>query len=431
MAPVSIRRRGRAFPNPWSSRVRRVLRHATHLIIGGVVAFPVGAVLAWAVELLLLPGTDWFWVASALAIAAAALFVPPLLKVTQGMQRIAAVELLGARIAASADTTWLSRLKGALWYYYSTVSGLLFVAGLVFSLPVLIGTPLLLMSGQRSNVDLMLARLAPGTPEATSLPWLLGLSAAVLLASLVLGTALRPAAEALLGPTQRELRLEAERRSRELARQNELARELHDSIGHALTVTTLQASAARRLLAADPKAADAAMAAVELAGRSTLAELDEVLRILRSTTGDEQDSQAALTSRGRSLESLGQLLGQSQSAGLEVSAAVPESTTAVPPAVSRAAFRIIQEGLTNAMKYAQDSHCTLQLDVQGNTAKGILRIVVGNRISDDGAPIRVGGRGLDGLKERAIALRGTLEARATGGRWLLEAVLPWGEDAAR
>lgn len=405
-----------------------MLRHATHLVIGGVVAFPIGAVLAWAVNVLLVSGTDWFSAASALAIAAAAVFVPPLLQVTQAMQRIAAVELLGARIAAKAGTAWPSRIRGAVWYFYSTVGGLLFVTGLLFSLPTLISTPLLVASGQRDTVDALLAQLAPGVPEATSLPWLLGLCAAVLLGSLAMGAGLRPAAEALLGPTQRELRLEAESRSRELARQNALARELHDSIGHALTVTTLQAGAARRLLAADPEAADVAMAAVELAGRSSLAELDEVLRILRSPSGDGQDRQGALLSQGRSLESLGQLLEQSRSAGLEVSASVPESTTAVPPAVSRAAFRIIQEGLTNAMKYAKDLRCSVQLEIHGNRSAGRLYIAVGNRMQVRGGQIRTGGRGLGGLKERAVMLGGTLEARETGGRWLLEAGLPWGDE---
>lgn len=419
MAPVSFPRRDQMFTNAWPSRIRRMLRHATHLVIGGVVAFPIGAVLAWAVNVLLVSGTDWFSAASALAIGAAAVFVPPLLQVTQAMQRIAAVELLGARIAASADTAWPSRIRGAVWYFYSTVGGLLFVTGLLFSLPTLISTPLLVASGQRDTVDALLVQLAPGMPEATSLPWLLGICAAVLLGSLALGAGLRPAAEALLGPTQRELRLEAESRSRELARQNALARELHDSIGHALTVTTLQAGAARRLLAADPEGADVAMAAVELAGRSSLAELDEVLRILRSPSGYEQ---------GRSLESLGQLVEQSRSAGLEVSASVPESTTAVPPAVSRAAFRIIQEGLTNAMKYAKDLRCSVQLEIHGNRSAGRLYIAVGNRTQVRGGHIRTGGRGLGGLKERAVMLGGTLEARETGGRWLLEAGLPWGDE---
>ncbi len=159
---------------------------------------------------------------------------------------------------------------------------------------------------------------------------------------------LRQAALPLLGPDQTEQIAELEAAADRAAERGRLARELHDSVGHALTVTTLQAAAAARLLDTDPPAARRALAAIEETGRSAMADLDHVLGLLRAEVPGAPPRAPA-----RTLADLDALLDDARGTGADVrlardGAAPPD----VPRAVSQEAYRVVQEALTNALRHA-------------------------------------------------------------------------------
>jgi len=121
------------------------------------------------------------------------------------------------------------------------------------------------------------------------------------------------------------------------------------------------------------------------------------------------------------LGSLGELITGARSAGLTVNSAVSGDLSRLPALVSREAYRIVQEGLTNALKYSADGTAMLDVSLGGD--------VLGIRLSNPAGrrrPARAG-RGLRGIDERAAALGGTATAGADGGRWLLCVALPVGD----
>ena len=244
--------------------------------------------------------------------------------------------------------------------------------------------------------------------------WTAPAAAAVLLGTLLIGRFLAWLGPVLLGPSyaERLQRLEAD--AARATERNRIAREIHDSVGHALSVVTVQASAARKLIERDPGFAANALATIETTSRRAAAELDQMLGLLR----DEAKRPAA---PAPGLGSLGELITGARSAGLTVSSAVSGDLSRLPSLVSQEAYRIVQEGLTNALKYSADG--TAMLDVSlGADVLGIqLRNPAGRR-----RPAR-GGRGLRGIDERAAALGGTATAGADGGRWVLCVALPVGD----
>ncbi|NEC64050.1 histidine kinase, partial [Streptomyces sp. SID9727] len=133
-----------------------------------------------------------------------------------------------------------------------------------------------------------------------------------------------------------------ERRAAELAVRNRLARELHDSVGHALSAVTLQAGAARRVLDSDPEFARQALTAIEETTRRTVGELDAVLGLLR------QDGDGSGALAGPGLDALGGLLAR---CGVPVRYEADGDPGAVTGPVSAEAYRIVQEGLSNALRH--------------------------------------------------------------------------------
>ena len=201
-------------------------------------------------------------------------------------------------------------------------------------------------------------------------------------------------APTFLGPSPADRVAQLEHQKDQLIERNRLARELHDSVGHALTVTTVQAGAAKRLLDTDPEFARRALTAIEETGRAALEDLDHVLGLLR-------DEATARTPQ-RTLDDLGALLDSTRDAGVEVRAEVGDGVGDVPPVVSREAYRIIQEGLTNALRHAGKVPITLRLTVGSQR----LELEMINPIGES-APTRAsGGRGLAGIRERVTILGG-------------------------
>lgn len=223
-------------------------------------------------------------------------------------------------------------------------------------------------------------------------------------------------ARPLLGRSQREILREATERTQAAEARSDLARELHDSVGHSVTAAVLQASAARRMLAHDPAFAERALATIEDKGRAALEELDRVLAIMRDDGAAErsvhtlaQVEDLFITARG-----VGQPLTVVQSGDLRE----------IPPAVDREAYRVLQESLTNTMRHAAGAPTRVEIAADA----GLLRLRVENDAGLSAAPQRPGGgRGLAGLAERVRALGGRIETgpREDGG-FVVEAELPYG-----
>ncbi|UQW99487.1 histidine kinase [Streptomyces sp. RerS4] len=252
----------------------------------------------------------------------------------------------------------------------------------------------------------------------------LGCLPAAAIVCVVVTHTLRWLAPRLLGPSSAErLALAAERELR-LAERNRLAHELHDSIGHTLTATTIQAAVAGELLSTDPGAARAALRSIEESTRAALEDLDYVLGVLRE--------QRAETAPLRTLADLPELLGRLRHTGAQVEPELSGDMTQVQGTLSRAAYRILQEGLTNALRHGAQG----RIDVRVAVETGGLELSVVNPI---GGGIRTGkgrgrssrdafptsGHGLPGLTERVRLLHGEIEVGPDGPRhWRLAVRLP-------
>lgn len=167
----------------------------------------------------------------------------------------------------------------------------------------------------------------------------------------------------LLGPTPADRLAAAEQRAAELAVRNRLARELHDSVGHALSAVTLQASAARRVFDSDPAFVREALAAIEETTWRTVGELDSVLGLLRQ--GDDEAAGGA----GPGLTGLDGLLSRT---GVKVSYTAAGDLAAVPELVSREAYRIVQEGLSNALRHGGAAPVALRIAVDGEEVEIVM-----------------------------------------------------------
>lgn len=198
-----------------------------------------------------------------------------------------------------------------------------------------------------------------------------------------------------------------------------LTRELHDIIGHAMGVMVVQAGVAERLLGSDPDRARDALARIGETGRSSLAEMRQVLGTLRD--GD-QETAALPRAPMPSLADLPALVDQLRGAGLPVTLVVDEDLGVVPAGVDLAAYRIVQESLTNCLKHADAT----KVSVRVTRGAGDVRVLV----LDDGSR-RVepapDGRGLAGMRERVTVYGGELSAGpVAGGGFRVVARLPVG-----
>lgn len=193
-----------------------------------------------------------------------------------------------------------------------------------------------------------------------------------------------------------------------------IARELHDVLGHSLSVMTIQASAVRRKLTPDQAKERDALLAVEQTGREALAEMRRLVGILRLT------EDAAELEPQPGLGEVAKLVAQTRELGLAVELRVEGEPVPLPPGVDLTAYRLVQEGLTNTRKHSNASQTVVRLRYQ---ADGIEV-----EVCDDGkgpAAVNEGGQGLIGMRERVSIYGGEFEAgpRAEGG-FRLRARLP-------
>ncbi|MDQ1072753.1 signal transduction histidine kinase [Streptomyces canus] len=191
-----------------------------------------------------------------------------------------------------------------------------------------------------------------------------------------------------------------------------IARELHDVLAHSISVINVQAGVGLALLDTDPEQARTALTTIKAASKEALGEVRQVLDTLR-TPGDAPRAPAP------GLDRLPELVSQAAGAGLTVE--LEGSAPGLPPGADLAAFRIVQEALTNVVRHSGSRHARVRLEHDGEA----LRL----RIDDDGPATGNdaggSGNGLAGMRERAAALGGTIEAgpRPDGGFRVL-AVLP-------
>lgn len=223
----------------------------------------------------------------------------------------------------------------------------------------------------------------------------------------------------------RATRLEQERetRAREAVEEERarIARELHDIVSHSISVIVVQTQAVRRRLGPDHQAESDDLRAVETVGRQAMAEMRRMLGVLRAQ-GNGLDLQPQ-----PGLARLPALLEQTRSAGLQVDLRVEGQEAPLPPGVDLAAYRIVQEALTNVLKHAGPARAQVTL----NYGDRELDIAV----EDDGhgpASAGEGGNGLVGMRERVAVYGGHLEFGPANGRgFQVKAHLPVREEAIR
>ena len=222
----------------------------------------------------------------------------------------------------------------------------------------------------------------------------------------------RSLASWFLGPTWHDQWQLAQARLADEAAHARLARELHDGIGHALTIISVQATAAGR--AGDRDSTERGLRVIEETAHDALAELDSVLGLLRDGAGSARHPEP-------DLRDLPSLLERHRGTGVQlpVGVGVPG---AIPATVSRLAYRVIAEGLTNAERYADPGSVELELAVHAE------RLQIG--VTSTGSRARPPGRrghGLQVLADQVAVLGGECRA-GTGpdGRWHLDARLPTG-----
>jgi signal transduction histidine kinase len=222
------------------------------------------------------------------------------------------------------------------------------------------------------------------------------------------------AAEARATVAEREREADALRAV--IEERTRIARELHDIVGHSVSVMTVQTSGVRRLLRPEQEQEREALLAVERTGREALAEMRRVVGSLRDPEGGP-----ALAPQP-SLSQIDTLVAHARETGLPVNLEIEGEPVPLPAGVDLTAYRLVQEGLTNTIKHASAKHADVRVRYDGDHVE--------IEVSDDGRgvdgkPSSTGGHGLVGIRERVSIYGGELEAGArTEGGYRLRARLP-------
>jgi len=251
--------------------------------------------------------------------------------------------------------------------------------------------------------------------------------AALLGAAALLGETVRSRRLRLAEAQDRLRRAETER-EREAARRVaeerlRIARELHDVLAHTIAAISVQAGLALDVLDDSPAQARTALSAIRAASRSAMTELKATVGMLRA--GDDR---LAPRSPPAGLDQLDQLVAMVRDAGLRVDVAVTGEAHPLPAAIDRAAYRIVQESLTNVVRHAGATCVSVAISYED--------AALALSIADNGGGAARGqpappGHGLVGMRERAVMLGGTLETGPRpGGGFLVQAKLPTQEVSA-
>ena len=193
-----------------------------------------------------------------------------------------------------------------------------------------------------------------------------------------------------------------------------IARELHDVIANHVSMIVMQAGAERRVLDGGNASTREVLEMVEQTGRSALTEMRRLLGMLRGDANEPLTPQPGLTD-------VPTLVGQLREAGLRVELQVDGDQRELPVGIELSAYRIVQEALTNALKYAGDARTTVRVLYGSDSLE--LEIADDGTAGNTGAP--GGGHGLVGMRERVALYGGRLQASPKpGGGFVVRALLP-------
>jgi signal transduction histidine kinase len=274
----------------------------------------------------------------------------------------------------------------------------------------------------------MLAGARYNNLSVGELPFFAAFVGAMLLASWALGTMRRLRLREQDQLLERARLLENERaqeiRLAATAERARIAREMHDVVAHSLSVTISQADGGRYAARTDPQAAIEALQTISVTGRQALNDMRALLGVLR------QDDNQPLAPQPDA-DVIPDLVEQVRAGGLDVSLSIEGRARKLPPGPALAAYRIVQESLTNVLKHA------------GPTSRAWVRLTWGPQgleieVIDDGRGAGAGldgidtsgGQGIRGMTERATLHGGRLEARPRrGGGFTVHALLPYGGDS--
>ncbi|MCT9143080.1 sensor histidine kinase [Streptomyces violarus] len=364
--------------------------------------------IVWSSLWLFVDEAVWTQVTAAVLLGLAGLV--PITRVVEGFQ--ARLLLIGNRqdgesekIVTTPSVTWADRGRTVVWLEARLVFGWL-VAHLSVQLPLLAVDLATTAFGTEPAGDGFVPVEGQHWWHALLAPLPLLLLAVVVVWSGHLITAL---ARRLLGPSPAERMAALEERTEQLLERTRIARELHDSIGHALTVAVVQAGAARA--AGDPEFTDRALSAIEETGRAALEDLERVLGVLR-------ESQKPVSGRP-TLVDADRLLESARASGAKVDAEVTGPVDTVPGPVSREGYRILQEALTNVLRHAGAVPAHVSVQVTGDT----LVLAIRNPLTDP-VPGPGRGSGLRGIRERAALLGGRARTGPDEGGWQVHVELP-------
>ncbi len=197
-----------------------------------------------------------------------------------------------------------------------------------------------------------------------------------------------------------------------------IAQELHDVVAHHISLINVQAGVALHLVDSKPEQTATALAAIKDASKEALVELRSIVGILRDSS--EQAPRAPVPGLAR----LDELVSRTAQAGIDVRSSVQGERRTLPVQVDAAAYRIIQESLTNVVRHSKASRATVRV--------GYGEIAVTVQVDDDGRTTGVPpteGNGITGMRERATALGGTFSAGPVHGGFRVTARLPFAEPA--
>jgi signal transduction histidine kinase len=344
------------------------------------------------------------------------------------------LDLLGVVLAAGSTVPLIGWRRSPLGVFAVTAAAGVLLAGLGYRIDLLAGpaVALYLLAASRDQearwtprttgtvVGLGVAYLAAAAAAQGTFPISelshTGLAWAV---AWFAGERTRLRREQLAELHDRALRAEREaERERLLAAATErarIARDLHDSAGHAISVIAVRAGAARLRHHQDPDRSLLALEAIEALARQTAGELDHLVGTLRDAGPSNGVVEAS-----PGLASLDPLIARHEAAGLEVTLDTFGAPRQLGAAADQAAYRILQEALTNAARHGTGS-AHIELDF-GDTE---VELRVTNPLPAGGAPRSGGGHGVIGMRERAILLGGTLDADRANGAFHLRARIPY------
>lgn len=245
---------------------------------------------------------------------------------------------------------------------------------------------------------------------------------------------------AILERAERAERTREEEAARRVAEERlRIARDLHDLLAHSITLIGVQTSVAAHVLIADPERLDREAMAKALDGisdtcRDARAELRATLQVLRGSAGGDHDgADEEDTGPLPGLAGLADLAAAAEAAGVRVNLTVDVEASELSPAVGAAAYRIVQEALTNVVRHAPGTRVRITL-VRDEGELCVAAVDEGP--SGQGPPVTAGavepGYGIVGMRERARSVSGTLTAgpRADGPGFAIRAALPWGRGGS-